>query len=287
MEYGHSFFIPLTKAGKSWKSIMEEGIKTEESERIKIEERKESERIKIKRKEYEVIKQKNNQMQSKNGKCRQTYTRKNAAQKENVREQGFEYVKRELPEITKDCRFGDEYFFYEEEVGKPKYEDMNEKWNIFAQWIEDVREKCLEKEGFVDSYPDRVGHEVAKWARRHDFYVISQITMLHWEIFRDTYLLVDGCPELVLEFMQGIMYEKMTEKQMWGPKEEQRLKGKLILFREEYLPQEGEDTGDLEIIYEPIVPPPGGEDMEDDICPFEFYPREEGLFPKIPLFWET
>lgn len=200
--------------------------------------------------------------------------------------QGYEYVSSSLPKLPEGCCFGDEYFFYEGEQGNPKYEDMDEKWNMFAQWIEHVREKNMTAEDFDDSHPDRVGRETAKWARKHDFYAVYLIILMNWEAFRDTYLLEEGCPEIVMEFVRGLMYEKMTEEEMWGSIEERQPKGKLIIYKEEYLPKEGEDTGDLEIIYEPIVHPPGYEEREEDICPFEFYPKEKILFPKIPLFFE-
>lgn len=206
--------------------------------------------------------------------------------KNESKEQGFEYVYSDLPEEWKNCCFGDEYFFHEGDEGDPKYENINEKWDEFTEWVESVRQKKLEVEGFDDSYPDRVGHEVARWARKHDFYAIFLIIEFHWEIFRDTYLLAEGCPEIVLEFIRGLLYGKRTEEEMWGPPETRAMKGKLIVFDKKYLPKEGEDTGDLEVIYQPIVCPPEYQGMDDIPCPIEYYPREKGLFPKIPLIFE-
>ena len=198
----------------------------------------------------------------------------------------YEYVYSKLPEELKNCCFGDEYFFYEGDEGKPKYEDINEKWKIFEEWVESIRQKKKEEEGFDDSYPDRVGHEIVRWAKKHDVYAIFLIIEFHWVIFRDTYLLVEGCPEIVLEFVRGILYGKRTEEEMWGPPEARAVKGKLIVFDKKHLPKEGQDTGDLEVIYQPIECPPEHQGMDNEPCPIQYYPREKGLLPKIPLVWE-
>lgn len=206
--------------------------------------------------------------------------------KEHTNKKGFEYQDGDIPIFLNECCFGDEYFFYEGAEGKPKYENINEKWDEFVQWVESVRERNKSIEGFEDSHPDRVGHEVVKWAKRHDVYAIFRLTNTYWEAFRDTYLLVEGCPEIVLEFIRGIMFEKMTEKQMWGTREDRQLKGKLIIFNEEYLPKEGEYTGDLEIVYQPITYPPEYDEIEDKSCPIEYYSIEKGLFPREPVIFE-
>ena len=165
---------------------------------------------------------------------------------------GFEFVQSEIPYYLNEYNFGDDYFFYDGPDGHPKYENIAEKWNEFEQWLGKVRERNKTKEGFEDSLADRVGQEVMKWIRRHDAFAIYLLTKTHWETFRDTYLLVDDCPEIVMEFIRGIMYDKMTEEQMWGPRESRMLTGKLIVFDKKYLPKEGEDTGKLEVIYQPL-----------------------------------
>ena len=169
---------------------------------------------------------------------------------------GFEFVQSEIPYYLNECCFGDDYIFYEGEDGHPKYENISEKWDEFGQWLGKVRERNKAIEGFEDSLADRVGQEVMKWIEMHDTFAIYLLTKTYWEAFRDTYLLVDDCPDIVMEFIRAIMYEKMTEKQMWGTKEDRMPEGKLIIFDKDYLPKEGEDTGKWEIIYQPIETEP-------------------------------
>lgn len=239
-----------------------------------------------KSKEQKSKEQKSKEQKSKEQKYKGTKGKENK-KKEQLKKKGFEYQSSDLPTFLNECRFGDEYFFYEGQEGTPKYENINEKWDEFVQWMEGVRERNKSVEGFEDGEADRVGHEVIKWAKRHDVYAIFILTKPHWESFRDTYLLAEGCPEIVLEFIRGIMYEKMTEKEMWGTREDRSLKGKLIIYDKAYLPKEGEDTGDLEIEYCPITYTEEEMDIEDKSCPIEYYPREKGLFPRVPVIFET
>ena len=148
--------------------------------------------------------------------------------------------------------FGDEHFFYNEEDGSPKYENIDEQWNIFIQWIKDVREKKKSLEGFKDSSADKVGGEVIKWAGKHDTYAIYLLTKFLWREFRDTYLLEPGCPDIVLEFIRGIIYKKMTEKQMWGTDEDRIQTGKLIIFNKELMSKVKQEPGELKVEYCPI-----------------------------------
>ena len=203
---------------------------------------------------------------------------------EKEEKKDFEYVYEELPEEWKNCSLGDEDFFFDGEDGSPKYENMDEKWDEFVQWVEKIRQKNLEKEGFADSYPDRVGQEIARWGRQHEVYAIYRIMERQWKIFRDTYLLVEGCPEIVMEFVRGIWFEKKTEEELWEEKEEVR---KIIVFDKKYMPKEGEDTGGIEFEYQPIVCPPELAEFENEPCPLEFCPLEKILYPKEPLFMET
>ena len=148
--------------------------------------------------------------------------------------------------------FGDEHFFYNDEDGSPKYENIDEQWEMFVQWIKEIREKNQTVDGFQDSSADKVGQEVTKWAIKHDAYAIYLLTKFHWVEFRDTYLLADGCPEIVLEFIRGIMYKKMTERQMWGTDEDRRPTGKLIIFDKKLMPEGERKPGELEVEYCPI-----------------------------------
>lgn len=148
--------------------------------------------------------------------------------------------------------FGDEHFFYEGEDGRPKYENIDDKWMELVKWLETVRERNRTVEGFEDSRPDRVGQEVINWAKRQDAYAIYMITKLSWVEFRDTYLLQEDCPEIVMEFIRAIMYGKMTENQMWGSDEERKMKGKLIIFDKNLMPKGEPKPGEIEVEYCPV-----------------------------------
>ena len=63
--------------------------------------------------------------------------------------------------------------------------------------------------------------------------------------------MVEDCPEYILEFVRGIMHDKMTEKQMWGSREDRMPEGRVILFDKSLMPKEGEDTGKLKFEYHP------------------------------------
>ena len=145
--------------------------------------------------------------------------------------------------------FGDEHFFYNSVDGSPKYENIDEQWDKFIQWIKAVREDREQEEGFRDSCADRVGQEVIKWAEKHDPYMLTKFL---WVEFRDTYLLSPGCPEIVLEFIRGIMYKKMTEKQMWGTDEDRKPTGKLIIFDKKLIRKGKQEPGKLKVEYCPI-----------------------------------
>ena len=148
--------------------------------------------------------------------------------------------------------FGDEHFFFEGDDGSPKYEDVDEKWDRFVEWLEKVRERNRLTEGFKDSRPDRVGGEVIKWAKEKDAYAIYIITKFNWVEFRDTYLLPSDCPEIVLEFIRAIMHNKMTEKQMWGTDEDRKPTGKLIIFDKNLMDKIESNPGELPVEYCPI-----------------------------------
>lgn len=144
--------------------------------------------------------------------------------------------------------FGDEYLFFEGKDGHPKYENIDEKWTEIIDWLETVRERNKEKEGFENSQPDLIGQELVRWAKKKDIYPIFLITKGFWQVFRDTYL-VEGHPPIFMEFIRNIMVNKMSEKEMWGTKEDRMAKGKLIIFDERYLPKEEEKRQGLEVIY--------------------------------------
>lgn len=148
--------------------------------------------------------------------------------------------------------FGDEHFFYDEEDGSPKYKDIDEQWDKFIQWIKEVRENKKTEEGFENSSGDNVGREVIKWAEKRDSYAIYLLIKFHWTEFRDTYLLTSGCPQIVSEFARGIMYKKMTEKQMWGREEDRKPTGKLIIFDKDLIEKGEKEWESLKIEYCPV-----------------------------------
>lgn len=178
-----------------------------------------------------------------------------------------EFVYRNIPLEIRECRYGDEYFFYEQDTALPKYEDIHEKWKEFAHWIELVRKKNRENDEFLQTNADPLGREVAKWALRYDVYPIYLLTKAHWETFRKYYLWVDGCPPIVMEFMRAIMYKRMSEEEMWGTKKERKSKGKLIIFDKTLLPKEGQEWENFEVEYRPIDP--RFEECKREVCPLK------------------
>lgn len=126
------------------------------------------------------------------------------------------------------CGFGDEFFFFENEYGNPKYENIEEQWKIFIEWVEKIAERKKEEVGEEAEYAYDIGREVLKWARQRDPYGLYMLTRVHWVGFRDTYLTEDA-PKIVREFIDEIMYNKMTDKEKWGTDEDRMLQGQLII----------------------------------------------------------
>lgn len=168
---------------------------------------------------------------------------KYAKQEENVNER--EELDREpeklkkIPELDLNiCGFGDEYFFFEGECGNPRYENIEQQWEEFIKWIEKIAESKKNEEGEDAEYAYGLGQEVLKWARDWDTYGLYMLTRVHWAGFRDNYLTKDA-PKIVREFIDEIMYNKMTEKEKWGTAEDRRASGKLMIFADmEMTPEE-------------------------------------------------
>ena len=149
-----------------------------------------------------------------------------------------------------DKGFGDEYFFFEDIQGNPKYERAEHVWEEFIKWMRKrLRQMASQPEEY--SYEKKLGKELielAKVRNAHSMYILMK---RNWVEFRDPYLCVEGCPDSILEFVRGIMYEKMTEKQMWGGDEERMPGGTVIIFDKSFMPKEGEDTGNFRFEYRP------------------------------------
>lgn len=128
------------------------------------------------------------------------------------------------------CLYADDYFLFDGKEGKPRYKDMEEKWNIFIEWIDKVAGRKKEEEGQDSRYAYQLGHEVVRWAKDRDVFALYILTRRHWVLFRDNYL-TDDAPKIVREIIDGIMLNKMTEKEKWGTDEDRKPKGQLIIFK--------------------------------------------------------
>ena len=157
---------------------------------------------------------------------------------------------REIPRHQIDlplngCGFGDEHFLFAGPDGSPKYEDINAPWNDFIDWMEKVCKKYKKEKDTTRKVEYILGQELVVHAVRRNIHTIYCYMSLYWVDFRDGFLLQKNCPETVLEFVRGIMANKMTEKQMWGTVDDRCPGGTVIVFDEKYMPKEGEDTGTI------------------------------------------
>lgn len=164
---------------------------------------------------------------------------------------GFEIVRRGLPPELEGCSFGDEFFMFEGVEGQPRYQDVNEVWDMFIQWIEKEQQQMLALKNDEESYEYWIGSQLIEFAKKRNAHSMYMLMKRNWEEFRDNYLSKEECPEAVMDFVRGIMYEKMTEKQMWGSREDRMPEGRVILFDKSLMPKEGEDTGKLKFEYHP------------------------------------
>lgn len=148
-------------------------------------------------------------------------------------------------------KFGDEYFLFKGAQGYPKYENAKEVWEEFIRWMikRVVQIKAYEKD--TKSYELQIGRQLIEFAKKRNAHSMYILMKRNWGEFRDTYLCVEGCPESVMEFVKGIMYKRMTEKQMWGSDEDRMPEGRVIIFDKNFMPKEGEDTGKLIFEYRP------------------------------------
>ncbi len=150
-----------------------------------------------------------------------------------------------------DFGFGDEFFFFEGTDGSPRYEDVNEPWNQVISWTATVLDRLRNSDGFEEMCEYKIGQELIRYARLKTAHCIYLLMKINWVPFRDTYLLVEDCPEYILEFVRGIMQGKMTEKQMWGTDEDRLPEGTIICFDKALMPKEGTYTGKLKFEYRP------------------------------------
>lgn len=164
---------------------------------------------------------------------------------------GYEMVRPKLDFKLNEFGFGDEYFLFEGPDGNPKYENVNEVWDNFAQWIRQRQADMEQEKGRENNYEYSIGEQLLEFATQRNAHGIYMLTRKNWVEFRDAYLGVEGCPPKVMEFIYGIMDRKMTEKQMWGSDEDRMTEGTVIIFDQSLMPKEGEDTGKLKFEYRP------------------------------------
>lgn len=151
--------------------------------------------------------------------------------KENEAKQPKKIIKPGITYVNlNECVFGDDYFLFEGQTGKPRYENMAEQWQIFIDWIAKTAEQKKEEGGEDNMYAHQLGQEVVKWAKNGDTFGIYILTRMYWVLFRDNYLTEDA-PKIVREIIDCIMLNKMTEKEKWGTDEDRRPKGELIIFK--------------------------------------------------------
>ena len=163
---------------------------------------------------------------------------------------GYTYSAPKIDFELNENSFGDEYFFFESTEGNPQYPCAEKVWNEFIRWIRKrIRQIGTESEEY--SYEKKIGKQLINFAKVRNAHSTYILIKRNWVEFRDFYLCVEGCPELVMEFVRGIMYKKMTEKQMWGGDEERMLGGTVLIFDKKFMPKEGEDTGNLRFEYRP------------------------------------
>ena len=149
------------------------------------------------------------------------------------------------------CGFGDEHFLFAGPDGSPKYEDINAPWDEFINWMEKVCKRYKKYKDTTRKGEYILGQELIVHASKRNIHTIYCYMSLNWPGFKDGFLIQKDCPETVIEFVRGIMANKMTEKQMWGTVDDRCPGGTVIVFDEAFMPKEGEDTGTIKFEYRP------------------------------------
>ena len=116
----------------------------------------------------------------------------------------------ECPKIE-ECILADDYLFFEDETGMPIYPDIHNHWKIFSDWVSKIREEHKKEPASAQVV---IGTELLKWAENWDVFALYMIMRVHWKAFRDAFILPDA-PKEFWELVDYIMYEKMTEGEMW------------------------------------------------------------------------
>ena len=164
---------------------------------------------------------------------------------------GFELVPPKIDFDLSGCGFGDEYFLFEGPKGDPKYKEAKEVWEEFIRWtIKRIVQMETYEKG-KKNYEQQIGRQLIEFAKLRNAHEMYMLMRRNWVEFRDNYLCVEDCPESVMEFVRGIMYKRMTEKEMWGSEEDRMPEGTVIIFDKNLMPKEGEDTGKLKFEYHP------------------------------------
>ena len=164
---------------------------------------------------------------------------------------GFEIRPPKIDFDLNGCGFGDEYFLFEGAKGDPKYKEAKDVWDEFIRWVTKRIVQMEIHEKGKKCYEQQLGRDLIEFARKCNVQEMYIRIRRNWVGFRDNYLCVEDCPESVMEFIRGIMYKKMTEKQMWGSDEDRMPEGRVIIFDKNFMPKEGENTGKLKFEYHP------------------------------------
>ena len=175
--------------------------------------------------------------------------KRNRERERLCKNKGYTEVRKKINLPLNGCGFGDEYFLFEE-GGAPKYKDVNTAWNYLIDWMELVCEEMKTDENYENKPEYKLGQKIIEHTRQHNPHGIFINMSMYWVNFRNTFLLRDDCPEQALEFVRGIMTNKMTEKQMWGTVEDRCPGGTLIILDRDCIPEETQ-IGNLKIEYRP------------------------------------
>ena len=170
---------------------------------------------------------------------------------EEEQQKGYREIPRQINLPLNGCGFGDEHFLFAGEDGSPKYEDINAPWDDFINWMEKVCKRYKKYKDTTRKGEYFIGQELIVHAARRNIHTIYCYISLNWVGFRDGFLLQKDCPETVIEFVRGILANKMTEKQMWGTVDDRCPGGTVIVFDKAFMPKEGEDTGTIKFEYHP------------------------------------
>lgn len=118
------------------------------------------------------------------------------------------YVNYVLP-TPEGSMWGDEAFMYARDNRVDEYHLMDKAWITFENWVQGIVQK---HKGDREGAEYTIGKEVLGWIQVRDPYALYIIIRSNWKDFRDGFLLPDT-PKVVLDLVDAILYDKMTEEE--------------------------------------------------------------------------